>query len=108
MEPTVQEILASYNDAAPLAEAYTIPAAWYTDPRNAQLQLHNVFSRAWKAVGRLEQVEKPGDYVPATVAGEPVVVVRGSDSKLRAFFNVCRHHAMTVMNEPCGHTPHLP
>jgi choline monooxygenase len=26
---------------------------------------------------------------------------------LRAFFNVCRHHAMTVMNEPCGQTPHL-
>jgi len=107
MEPTVQEILASYNDSAPLAEAYTIPAPWYTDPRIAQLELQNVFSRAWQAVGRLEQVEQPGQYVTATVAGEPVVVVRGSDNKLRAFFNVCRHHAMTVMNEPCGHTPHL-
>jgi choline monooxygenase len=107
MEPTVQEILASYDDSAPLAEAYTIPAPWYTDPRIAQLELQNVFSRAWQAVGRLEQVEQPGQYVTATVAGEPVVVVRGSDNKLRAFFNVCRHHAMTVMNEPCGHTPHL-
>jgi len=107
MEPTVQEILASYNDSAPLAEAYTIPAPWYTDPRIAQLELQNVFSRTWQAVGRLDQVEKPGQYVTATAAGEPVVVVRGSDNKLRAFFNVCRHHAMTVMNEPCGQTPHL-
>ena len=46
-------------------------------------------------------------YVTTTVAGEPIVVVRGSDKKLRAFFNVCRHHAMTVMNEPCGHAPHM-
>ena len=26
-------------------------------------------------------------------AGEPIVVVRGGDGELRAFFNVCRHHA---------------
>ncbi len=107
MEPTVKEILASYNASAPLSEAHTIPAPWYTDARIANLELQNVFSRTWQAVGRAEQVAKPGQYVTATVAGEPVVVVRGGDNRLRAFFNVCRHHAMTVMNEPCGHTPHL-
>jgi choline monooxygenase len=107
MEPTVKEILASYNAAAPLQDAYTIPAPWYTDARIAQLELQNVFSRTWQPVGRTEQVEKPGQYVTATVAGEPIVAVRGSDGKLRAFYNVCRHHAMTVMNEPCGHAQHM-
>src|ERR1700684_4636725 len=107
MEQTVKEILASYNASAPLAEAHTIPAPWYTDTRIAELELQNVFSRMWQAVGRTEQVAKPGQYVTAPVAGEPVVVVRGGDNKLRAFFNVCRHHAMTVMNEPCGHSPYL-
>jgi choline monooxygenase len=107
MEPTLKEILAWYNAAAALPDAHTIPASWYTDPRIAQLELQNVFSRAWQAVGRTEQVEKPGQYVTASVAGEPVVTVRGSDGKLRAFYNVCRHHAMTVMNEPCGHAQHM-
>ncbi len=107
MEPTVKEILASYNAAAPLQDAYTIPAPWYTDPRIAQLELQNVFSRTWQAVSRTVQVEKPGQYVTATVAGEPIVAVRGSDGILRAFYNVCRHHAMTVMNEPCGHAQHM-
>ena len=107
MEPTLKEILASYNAAAALPDAHTIPASWYTDPRIAQLELQNVLSRAWQAVGRAEQVEKPGQYVTASVAGEPVVAVRGSDGKLRAFYNVCRHHAMTVMNEPCGHAQHM-
>jgi choline monooxygenase len=107
MEPTLKEILAWYNAAAALPDAHTIPASWYTDPRIAQLELQNVFSRAWQAVGRTEQVEKPGQYVTASVAGEPVVAVRGSDGKLRAFYNVCRHHAMTVMNEPCGHAQHM-
>jgi choline monooxygenase len=107
MEPTLKEILAWYNAAAALPDAHTIPASWYTDPRIAQLELQNVFSRAWQAVGRTEQVEKPGQYVTASVAGEPVVAVRGSDGKSRAFYNVCRHHAMTVMNEPCGHAQHM-
>jgi choline monooxygenase len=107
MEPTVKEILASYNAAAALPDAYTIPAPWYTDVRIAQLELQNVFSRAWQTVGRAAQVEKPGQYVTATVAGEPIVAVRGSDGILRAFYNVCRHHAMTVMNEPCGHAQHM-
>jgi choline monooxygenase len=102
MEPTLKEILASYNAAAALQDAYTIPAPWYTDARIAQLELQNVFSRTWQSVGRTAQVEKPGQYVTATVAGEPIVAVRGSDGKLRAFYNVCRHHAMTVMNESCG------
>ena len=107
MEPTLKEILASYNAAAALQDAHTIPALWYTDARIAQLELQNVFSRAWQAVGRAEQVEKPGQYVTASVAREPVVAVRGSDGKLRAFYNVCRHHAMTVMNEPCGQAQHM-
>jgi choline monooxygenase len=107
MEPPVKDILDSYDAAAPLAEAYTIPAAWYTDKRVADLELQNVFSRNWQAVARLSQLEKHGQYVTATVANEPIVVVRGRDGKLRAFYNVCRHHAMTVMNEPCGQAEHM-
>jgi choline monooxygenase len=107
MEPTLKEILASYNAAAALPDAHTIPAPWYTDTRIAQLELQNVFSRAWQAIGRTAQVAKPGQYVTASVAGEPVVAVRGSDGQLRAFYNVCRHHAMTVMNEPCGQAQHM-
>jgi phenylpropionate dioxygenase-like ring-hydroxylating dioxygenase large terminal subunit len=107
MEASLKDILDSYNAAAPLAEAYTIPAAWYTDRRVADLELQNVFARNWQAVGRLSQLEKQGQYVTATVANEPIVVVRGRDGKLRAFYNVCRHHAMTVMNEPCGHAEHM-
>ena len=107
MEPSLKDILDSYDAAAPLAQAYTIPASWYTDPRIANLELQSVFSRNWQAVGRLAQLERPGDYITATIANEPIVVVRGRDGKLRAFYNVCRHHAMTVMNEPCGHAEHM-
>jgi choline monooxygenase len=107
MEQALKEILASYNDSAPLAEAHTIPASWYTDVRVAELEKQNVFARTWQAIARTEQLSINGQYVTANLAGEPIVVVRGSDGKLRGFFNVCRHHAMIVMNEPCGHAQHM-
>jgi len=101
-QASLEEILASYNDRAPLSEASTIPAPWYVDPRIAELENLTVFSKTWQVVGRVDQVEKPGQFVTATVAREPVVAVRGSDGELRAFYNVCRHHAAKVVTEPCG------
>jgi choline monooxygenase len=99
---SVQQILASYNDRAPLSEAFTIQASWYVDHRVAELERTTVFSKTWQVIGRIEQVEKPGQFVSATVADEPIVVVRGNDGVLRGFYNVCRHHAAAVVTEPCG------
>jgi len=102
MAMSVSEILTSYNDAAPLAEASTIPAPWYVDARIAELESQAVFSKTWQMVGRTDQVEKAGQFVTANVAGEPIVVVRGNDGVLRGFYNVCRHHAAPVVTEACG------
>lgn len=99
---SLHEILAAYNHKAPLSEASTIPATWYVDSRIAELEARTVFSKTWQMVGRIEQVEKPGRFVTANVAGEPIVVVRSNDGVLRAFYNVCRHHAAAVVTEPCG------
>jgi choline monooxygenase len=98
----LEEIVASYRANAPLAEASTIPAPWYVDERVAELERQTVFSQSWQVLGRAAQVAQPGQFVTATIAGEPIVAVRGSDGVLRAFYNVCRHHAAAVVTEPCG------
>ena len=107
MKPSLREIIANYNPSAPLNEASTPPASWHSDPRILELERHTVFSRSWQLGGRLDQVRESGRYVSFEVAGEPVVVVRGNDKVLRGFFNVCRHHAATVMTEPEGKTENL-
>jgi choline monooxygenase len=102
MPMSVQEILATYDEALPLSEASTIPAPFYVDARIAELEVVTVFRHSWQLVGRVDQVEKPGQFVTANVAGEPIVVVRGNDGVLRGFYNVCRHHAAAVVTEACG------
>src|SRR5208282_5411722 len=68
----LKNILAAYDANAPLPEASTIPAPWYVDPRIAELEAGTVFSKTWQMVGRVEQVEAPGQFVTANVAGEPI------------------------------------
>ncbi len=102
MERSLQEILQSYNEKHPLDEAYTIPASWYVDERVTSLEQQYVFGGTWQVVARLNQLGQLGQFVTAQLAGEPLVVVRSNDGELRAFYNVCRHHAAAVVSEAEG------
>jgi len=79
-----------------LPYASTIPSHYYIDPAILDAENRNVFGRTWQLVGRAEQVREPGGYFTASVAGEPLLVVRGADGVLRAMSNVCRHRAGPV------------
>ena len=103
MERSVRDIVSLYNPASPLEEAWTIPAPWYFDPRIAALERASVFSSTWQVVGRADEVRDPGQFFTVELAGEPLVVVRGDDGQLRAFYNVCRHHAAAVVTDPNGY-----
>ncbi len=102
MSPSLRELLNAFDAELPLDRARTIPSAWYFDPELYALECRNVFGTVWTAVGRADQVAAPGAFLTLEVAGEPIVVVRGSDGVLRAFSNVCRHRAAQVINEPQG------
>ena len=102
MEPSLREILQSYNEQSPLEQAHTIPAAWYVDERVARLERQYVFGGTWQAVARADQLQQSGQFVTTQLAGEPLVIVRSSDGQLHAFYNVCRHHAAAVVTEAAG------
>lgn len=104
---SLNDIIDAYDPDAPLAEAFTIPAPWYTDERVFNLERQTVFSRSWQFAARVDQAREPGQYVTTEIAEEPIVIVSGGDGELRGFFNVCRHHAAAVMTEPAGHATQM-
>lgn len=75
----------------PLTQSQTIPSSWYTDPRFLDLEKRLVFGTSWQYVGHESRLPNPGDHIIADIVDNPVVVARGNDGRLRAFFNVCRH-----------------
>jgi choline monooxygenase len=86
----------------PLARARTIPSAWYVEPRFHDADREWIFARTWQGMAHAAQVAAPGQYVTENIAGEPVIIVRGKDGVLRAFYNVCRHRGGPLALEPEG------
>ncbi len=86
---------------ADIAHAWSLPAPYYVDPAIAAEEKDRIFGRSWQVIGHSDRVAKPGDYFTAQLLDEPLVIVRGTDGELRAFFNVCRHRAGPPA-EGCG------
>jgi phenylpropionate dioxygenase-like ring-hydroxylating dioxygenase large terminal subunit len=84
----------------PIERASTLPSRLYVDPAVLETERERVFGRTWQLVARTADLARPGDFVPVELVGEPIVVVRGLEGQLRAFFNVCRHRAGQVALSP--------
>jgi hypothetical protein len=54
--------LSDFTPTPDLATAQTMPARWYTDPALLELEKTNIFWKTWQPVGRLELVQRPGDF----------------------------------------------
>src|SRR5262245_16628620 len=107
MTSSLRDKLRLFDSSLPLAQARTIPSSWYSDPEIFAAECRAVFGGAWQVAGRVDQLSEPGSFVTTTIANEPILVLRDTDGTLRAFYNVCRHRAALVMNQPCGQTSRL-
>jgi choline monooxygenase len=97
--PYVQHLVSQYRSDLNVDEASTPPAEWYRDEYFAKFEKHAIFGRNWTVVGRVDQLQKAGDYFTGCLLGEPFVVVKSDDDQIRAFFNTCRHHGTRVADD---------
>jgi len=84
-----------------IARAWTLPSHLYTEPAAFAAEKERIFARSWQVVGHRDQVANPGDYFTTELVGEPLLIVRGTEGRLRGFYNVCRHRAGPPA-EGCG------
>lgn len=88
----------------PAANTLTLPAKWYHDADMYRAELQKLFHSEWLLFCHEALLQTPGQYVAYTVAGRPILVLRGKDGQLKAFHNVCRHRASQVLKEGHGKT----
>ena len=78
-----------------------VPAAYYRDPAQWAREMDRIFRRSPLIVGLSCDFREPGAFDALTIAGRPILVVRGDDGVLRSFLNICRHRGAPVA-EGCG------
>lgn len=79
-----------------------VPAGRYFDAEFAELEAAAVFSRSWLFVAHADQLRHPGDYLLLDQLDKPVMLIRGRDNLIRAFYNTCRHRGAALVEEPQG------
>ncbi len=63
-------------------------------------ELERVFKRTWHYVGAEAALRQPNWVTPVEASGVPLIVASDRDSKLHAFYNVCKHRGGPLALKP--------
>lgn len=88
-----RSLVHEFNPSIPIQEALTPPSSWYTSPSFLSLELNQVFFKGWQAVGCTHQIQEANSFFTGRLGNIEYVVCRDENGELRAFHNVCSHHA---------------
>ena len=106
LEAAIRERLAADKArTGPPPEAQVIPlipVERYLDPAFTALEHDRIWQRSWLFAGHESELAEPGAYKVFTRTGAPIVIVRGQDDVIRAFYNSCRHRGAPVVRGECG------
>ena len=79
-----------------------LPLGRYTDPGFQALEDEYLFKRVWLYAAHDSELPDTGSYKLCDIAGAPVLLARGEDGVVRAFYNACRHRGAPVVRGDCG------
>ena len=80
-----------------------VPKDVYYSPEFARLEAEALWPRVWQIACRLEEIPNIGDYVTYDIVDDSIIVVRVSDSAVKAYHNSCPHRGRQL-TQGCGHT----
>lgn len=79
-----------------------IPAGRYVNADFLKLERERMWKRAWLYACHADEIPEPGSWVLLRNTGSPVIVARGLDGEIRAFYNTCQHRGAPLVKEASG------
>ena len=77
-----------------------LPNAHYVDPAVHAAERRVLLFSGWAGLAVASDVPRPGDAVPLSFDGVPLLLLRGRDGAVRVFQNVCRHRGVVLVEAP--------
>ena len=79
-----------------------IPGGRYVEREFLQLERESLWKRSWLYIYHVDELSKLGSFLLTRKTGSPIVVVRGKDDVIRAFYNTCRHRGGPIVKADNG------
>lgn len=97
----IKNEIEKFDDVSGIESSCTPPSSWYINPQFHELDL-KVLKQSWQFVASVDQFSSTGFYVAGEFCDEPYFITKTESGELKAFFNVCQHHAaQLLMGEGC-------
>jgi phenylpropionate dioxygenase-like ring-hydroxylating dioxygenase large terminal subunit len=61
-----------------------------------------LWPNAWVYAAHDDELPSPGSYVRFDHLGVPIVLIKGADRNVRAFYNTCPHRGAPIVLDQCG------
>lgn len=81
---------------------HDIPVQRFTSDEFWELEQKYLWPRSWVIAGRSEDIPNVGDFFTFDDLGVPILLIRGKDLQVRAFYNTCQHRGAPVVRESSG------
>ncbi|HEY9039347.1 MAG TPA: SRPBCC family protein [Roseovarius sp.] len=81
-------------------KANGLPNAHYIDPEVFDEEKDALLFSQWAGLAVAADVPEPGDAVPLTFLGMPLLLIRDKEGDVRVFQNICRHRGMILVDAP--------
>jgi phenylpropionate dioxygenase-like ring-hydroxylating dioxygenase large terminal subunit len=94
--------MSSVQDGDALWQARFVNREVYTSEEILRLEKERIFARSWHFACFVHDLKAPGDFFTLSVADQPVLLLRGNDGEIRAFYNACTHRGAVLTGERCG------
>lgn len=94
---SLESYLNNFDPEQHIEYSWTPPSSWYLEQEFAQAEQNELFLNHWLYLGPAAELKESGDYIAYQYINQPVVVTRDQNGELRAFYNVCRHHAACLV-----------
>ncbi len=80
----------------------SVPGGRYTDPEFLQLERDYLWRRSWLYACHTDELPGPGSFILWRKTASPVLIIRGDDGEVRAFYNTCRHRGGPLVKQASG------
>ena len=70
---------------------HSLPQPFYNDERLFKIDMQEIFGKEWLIAGMTCEIPAKGNFITLQLGDNPILVVRGTEGKIHAFHNVCRH-----------------
>jgi glycine betaine catabolism A len=86
---------------------YSLPRGLYVSDAAFAFDTEVMLKSVWLYACTVAHVKNPGDYFVFELAHNSIIIVRGRDMEVRAFWNSCRHRGARICEAQRGRSPRL-